>query len=93
MATTCPRCAATVRESQGSCPQCGWSAPYLVRPRGRTEQKVSYTERYRGTIYDSGVAVEVAPGGGITRARTFLAIGAAAVATLFGLILTARPPV
>ena len=92
MATTCPRCGATVREPEGACPQCGWSAPYLVRPRIKTDQKVSFTERYRGTVYDSHVAVEMASGGGITRARTFLAIGFAAVATLFGLILTARPP-
>ena len=93
MATSCPRCTATVRKPEGPCPECGWSAPYLDRPRGKADPKVSYTERYRGTIYDSHVAVEMARDGGITRARAFVAVGFAAVATLFGVILMARPPV
>jgi hypothetical protein len=91
MATSCPRCAATVSEPEGLCRHCGWSVPYLVRPRAKSDRKISYAERYRGTIYESHAAVEVMPEGGLARGRTFVVVGLAAVATLFSLILVAQP--
>ena len=92
MQTTCPRCAKTVNETEGFCRQCGWKVAYVLRPR-ETQRSVSYTERYRGTVYDSRPTLEVVDGPGVTRGRMLVAVGAVAVASLFGLILLARPPV
>ena len=92
MQTSCPRCATTVNETEGLCRQCGSSVAYLVRRRARTDEKVSYTERYRGTIYDAGHAVEMVPQDGIARGRAFVVVSLAALATLFCLVLVSGPP-
>ena len=92
MQTTCPRCASTVNETEGLCRHCGWNVAYLVRPR-QAQRSVSYTERYRGTIYDSRPTLELAHDDGPTRGRMLVALGALAVASLFVLIVVAQPPV
>ena len=92
MPTTCPRCATTLDEAEGFCRQCGWKVAYVVRPR-QTQRPVSYTERYRGTVYDSRPTLELAGGPGVSRGRMLVAMGAVAVASLFALIFLARPPV
>ena len=80
-------------DPEGLRQQCGWSAPYLVRRPTAKKRDVSFSERYRGTVYDSRVTLEVTPQGGIARGRTFVAVGAFAVATLVALIFLGRPPV
>jgi hypothetical protein len=82
MPTTCPRCRSMLDASMALCRSCGWSAPYLVRRQAAPRAEMTFTERYRGTEYESAPFVVVAPRAGVARGRIFVIMSAVALLAL-----------
>jgi hypothetical protein len=82
MPTTCPRCRSMLDASVALCRSCGWSAPYLVRRQTARRAEMTFTERYRGTEYESMAFVVVAPRVAVARGRVFVIVSAMALLAL-----------
>jgi hypothetical protein len=78
---------------EGLCRTCGWFAPYIVRHKSNAKQVASFSERYRGTIYDSRPSVVTVVEGGLSRGRMIVGMGFVAVLALFGMIVFWQSPV
>jgi hypothetical protein len=90
--TTCPRCASDLDLAESLCARCGWNAPYLVRRHAPRRADASFTERYRGTAYDSRPLVAVAPDPEIARGRMFVIVSFASLTALAAAIVLSQPP-
>jgi hypothetical protein len=85
----CPHCETQLDDTTGICPACRWD-PLDVPPPAAAEPEMSLMERYRGTQYDSQLAVAPAlvegqrPAGPTTKARLFLLAGVLALVGIYG---------
>ena len=79
----CPDCETELDQSTGICPACRWD-PLLSTAQAAqpTAPQISLTERYRGTEYDLRSEYMVAPIATVSRGRTFVLVGLAAVVAL-----------
>jgi hypothetical protein len=91
MITSCPHCASEVDTAEAMCPACGWSVPYLVRRSPTAGHEASFSERYRGTPYQSPDSLAVLNDGSVARGRVFVAVAMTATLSLFGLIILSQP--
>jgi hypothetical protein len=94
MSTRCPQCASVLDASTALCRRCGWSAPYLVRQRPARAVEMSFSERYRGTEFDSRPIIAAAPRGEVAKCRVFVIVSSVALLALIivaGSVILAPP--
>jgi hypothetical protein len=84
----CPNCETQLDDATGICPACRWD-PLDAPPPAAAAPDVSLMERYRGTQYDSQLAiaqqlVQRRHAGPTTTARLFLLAGVLALVGIYG---------
>ena len=82
MPTRCPRCTSMLDATTAFCSACGWSAPYLVRRQAAQSAELTFTERYRGTEYESTPIILVTAGERVAKGRMFVIVSAVALLAL-----------
>lgn len=87
----CPLCETDLDPRSGVCPACRWqNAAILSVARPGAAARMTLTERYRGTEWDSSLAggtVTVPRHGGIPRGPAMLLVGILALGGVYGAIM------
>lgn len=86
----CPLCETDLDPATGICPACRWQhVTARAQPEKPSPERVSLTERYRGTEWDSSFATISAPSGhqGISRGRLFVLAGLLLVVGVYGAVV------
>ena len=86
----CPECETDLDEQLGVCPACRWDRSWITAELlSQHQSDETFSERYRGTPFDSQLTIESSAATGVERGRVFVIVGLLAVLVLMALLVDA----